>query len=143
MIVFVGTRYSVSALPITKSQPQHANSPPDLCRLLQGKLQCVGSCIRGVAALPSPTVTFGFILATLIGALFHLVVGGDFRRLALYLLCSWAGFGLGHVAGTLFQIETFNIGTLRAFPAIMGSLIALIVALSLSSGRARKRSARR
>lgn len=99
--------------------------------------------MRGAAPLPSPTFTFGFIIATLIGAIFHLVVGGDFRRLALYLLCGWAGFGLGHVAGTLFGIETFNIGTLRAFPAIMGSLIALIVALSLSSGRARKRSARR
>lgn len=88
-------------------------------------------------------MTFAFIIATLFGAAFHLVVGGDFRRLALYLLCSWAGFSLGHVLGILLDINTFNIGTVRVFPAMMGSIIALIVAFSLSSGRARRRAARR
>jgi hypothetical protein len=82
-------------------------------------------------------------MATLVGAVFHLVAGGEFRRLALYLLCSWAGFALGHMLGILLDINTFNIGTLRIFPAIMGSVIALVVAFSLSSGRAKKRAGRR
>jgi uncharacterized membrane protein YjjP (DUF1212 family) len=88
-------------------------------------------------------MTFAFMIATLLGAGFHLIFGGDFRRLALYLLCSWAGFGLGHLLGILLDINTFNIGTLRIFPAIMGSIIALIVAYSLSSGRAKRRTSRR
>jgi uncharacterized membrane protein YjjP (DUF1212 family) len=88
-------------------------------------------------------VTFAFIISTLLGAGFHLIFGGDFRRLALYLLCSWAGFSLGHFLGIMLDINTFNIGTLRIFPAIMGSVIALVVAYSLSSGRARRRTSRR
>src|SRR5262249_27041139 len=51
--------------------------------------QCVHSR-SGI--MPSPSVTFGFILATLYGALFHLVLGGNARQLALYLLAGWLGF---------------------------------------------------
>lgn len=95
--------------------------------------------------MPGPAFTFGFILATLLGAAFHLVMGGDIRRLALYLICSWLGFGLGHLVGIIFAIDTFNIGVLRAFPAFLGGLIALIAAygLSTSRGQMRKRGARR
>lgn len=93
--------------------------------------------------MPSPTFTFGFILATLLGSLFHLIVGGDIRRLALYLISAWVGFAVGHLAGMLFGIDTFNIGTLRALPAVMGGLIALISAYSLAASGRRKRVTRR
>jgi hypothetical protein len=39
-----------------------------------------------------PTAVFGFIVATLFGAGFHLAFGGDMRRLALLLLAGWLGF---------------------------------------------------
>jgi uncharacterized membrane protein YeaQ/YmgE (transglycosylase-associated protein family) len=92
--------------------------------------------------LPGPNATLGFILATLCGALFHLIMGGDARRLALFLLAGWVGFGLGHVLGTILQINLLNIGTLRLASAVFGALVALIVAHFLTSKRTSRRTAR-
>jgi uncharacterized membrane protein YeaQ/YmgE (transglycosylase-associated protein family) len=91
--------------------------------------------------LPGPTTTFGFILATLFGAAFHLIMGGDARRLALFILAGWMGFGLGHVLGAVFNINIMNIGTLHIFTAAIGALIALFVAHFLTSNRTRNQSA--
>lgn len=74
----------------------------------------------------SLTFIFGFIIATLLGASFHLVFGGDARRLALFLLSSWVGFAIGQAVGIIFDIDTFNIGTIHMFSACLGSLLALI-----------------
>lgn len=89
--------------------------------------------------MPGPTLIFGFILATLMGALFHLVFGGDTRRLALFLLAGWAGFGLGHVIGVLFGIDLLSIGTLRVVAAAAGALITLFLVLLLTTKRPRRR----
>lgn len=92
--------------------------------------------------MPGPTTTFGFILATLFGAVFHLIMGGDARRLALFLLAGWVGFGLGHVLGAVFSINILNIGTLHIFTAAIGALIALFVAHFLTSNRTRNQPTR-
>jgi hypothetical protein len=92
--------------------------------------------------LPGPTATFAFIIATLFGAVFHLVVGGDARRLALFLLSGWVGFGVGHIVGIAFEINILNIGTLRIFTAALGAAVALLVAYMLTSNRNRKRVSR-
>jgi hypothetical protein len=92
--------------------------------------------------LPGPTVVFGFMLATLLGAAFHLVFGGDARRLALFLLAGWAGFGIGHVAGVLFGINLLNIGTLRVVSATFGAVLALGTTSMLTPKRPRKRQTR-
>ena len=70
----------------------HAVQNPGLCYTSVGML-----CNGEETILPGPTATFGFILATLYGAGFHFVVGGDVRRLALFLLSAWVGFGLGQL----------------------------------------------
>lgn len=88
----------------------------------------------------SPIITLGFILATLFGAAFHLVVGGDARRLALFLLCGWIGFGLGQLIGVTLGINFLNIGSLRIVTASAGAIVALLVAYFLTSNDARKRS---
>ncbi len=88
--------------------------------------------------MPNPTVTLGFIIATLFGAIFHLMMGGDARRLALFLLSGWIGFGLGHFLGVIFNINILPIGTLRVFTASFGALVALIVAHTLTSSKRRK-----
>lgn len=90
----------------------------------------------------TPTTTFAFIVATMFGAAFHLVLGGDARRLALFLLAGWLGFGLGHLLGVLFQIDLFRIGTLRIIPAVLGATVALFVASMLTSSLARNRTSR-
>lgn len=98
--------------------------------------------IAGEIMLPGPTATFGFILATLFGAVFHLIMGGDARRLALFLLAGWIGFGLGQLVGAVLSINILNIGTLRIFSAAVGALVALILTQFLTSDRLRKRSPR-
>lgn len=98
--------------------------------------------------MPSPILTFSFIIATLIGAAFHLLVGGDIRRFALFLLSAWSGFGVGHLAGVVFDLNLLNIGSLHLLPAVMGAGLALVFTFALASsrpgdnGRSRRRGAR-
>lgn len=91
--------------------------------------------------MPGPNFTFAFIIATMFGAAFHLIVGGDARRLTMYLLAAWTGFGTGQVVGNTMT-GTLNIGELHVFPAAGGAILALMVAYVLSSGRSRRRSSR-
>ena len=90
----------------------------------------------------SPTLTFAFILATLYGAAFHLILGGDARRLALLVFSSWLGFAFGQLVGITFLIDFFDIGALRIVSATLGSFTALVAVSLLTSRRMRKRSAR-
>ncbi len=78
--------------------------------------------------MPSPAITFAFILATIYGVVFHLLVGGDVRRLALYLLAGWLGFALGHLFGVLLGVEMLRIGPLRTLSATAGAWTALLAA---------------
>ncbi len=87
-----------------------------------------------------PTTVFGFILATLFGAGFHLLVGGDARRLALFLLAGWVGFGLGQLVGVMFSINLFNVGTLHIATAALGAIMALVASHLLTSDKNRSRS---
>lgn len=96
----------------------------------------------GICALPNPTLTFGFILSTLFGAGFHLIFGGGGRRLALFLMTSWLGFAFGHLAGVLFEINIFNIGVTRFFPAAVSATIALSIAQLLTEASPARRSSR-
>jgi hypothetical protein len=91
--------------------------------------------------MPSPSVVFSFILATLYGAAFHLVSGGDARRLALFLLAAWLGFALGHAFGDMFGVTLLDIGSLHMLPATMGAWLALVVARVLTRQPARPRRA--
>lgn len=92
--------------------------------------------------MPDPVVTFAFIIATLIGAVFHVVVGGDARRLAVFLLASWMGFALGHALGNTLDIQLLMIGELRMFPAAAGAVFALFVAYILTTKRSAQRLTR-
>lgn len=67
-----------------------------------------------------------FLLATAYGAGFHVILGGPARRILLYVLAAWLGFGLGHFLGDLLNIELFKLGVLHLFTASLGSWIALI-----------------
>lgn len=84
-----------------------------------------------------PMVVFSFVVATLMGALFHFIMGGNARRLALFLMAGWVGFALGHMAGKSLGIAFFPIGELRIVPAIIGALFMLFVALIFTSERRR------
>ncbi len=82
---------------------------------------------------------FAFVMATLYGALFHLILGGDARRLAVFLLAGWVGFAVGHFSGILLGIELFSLGALRIFPATIGAFMSLFAVRALSTGQRRRR----
>jgi membrane associated rhomboid family serine protease len=92
--------------------------------------------------MPDPIFTFAFVVATLMGALFHLVVGGEARRLALFLLAGWLGFAMGQVLGNSLDIQLFMIGEIRMVAATMGAVFALFVAYIFTSDRSRRRTTR-
>lgn len=80
-------------------------------------------------------MTFGFIVATLYGTGFHLVVGGDVRRLAAFLLAGWVGFIAGHFAGVVLDFEIMNIGALCILPASFGAIVALVFTQALTASQ--------
>ncbi|MBI5929291.1 MAG: hypothetical protein HY862_08285 [Chloroflexi bacterium] len=82
--------------------------------------------------MPGPSIVFGFVVATLYGAVFHFISGGDARRLAVFLLASWIGFALGHITGDLLSINLLDIGSLNMLNGTIGSFVALIVARFLT-----------
>jgi hypothetical protein len=88
--------------------------------------------------MPAPTFVFGFIVATLLGASFHLIFGGDARRLALFLLSGWAGFSLGHLAGGVLNMGIMNVGALHFLPAMFFALGAVLFSQALTAKRAKR-----
>lgn len=71
-------------------------------------------------------LVLGFLLATAYGAGFHVILGGPARRIVLYVLAAWLGFGLGHLLGDLLNIEWLKLGVLHLFSASLGAWIALM-----------------
>lgn len=85
--------------------------------------------------MPGPTLTFGFVIATLLGAGFHFVMGGDARRLGLYLLAGWIGFAFGHLLGASIELRIFDIGALHFLSAVVGAIISLVLSRLLIPNR--------
>lgn len=86
-----------------------------------------------------PSFVLGFVLATFYGSTFHFISGGDARRLALFFLASWLGFGLGHITGDLLGVELFDLGPLNALNATVGAFISLVVARILTRAPSKER----
>ena len=74
------------------------------------------------------TLLLAVALATMYGAGFHVWQGGGARRLALYLLAGWLGFALGHIIGSVLNLQLLMIGELNFFTATLGSALALFLA---------------
>jgi hypothetical protein len=70
---------------------------------------------------------FGFILATLFGALFHLWRDGGILRLLLYLVLSWVGFLIGHLASGTIGFNFMSVGPVNLAGGIIGSVSFLFL----------------
>jgi hypothetical protein len=73
-----------------------------------------------------PALIFALLIASLLGALYHLIRGGGFGRLFLDLLLSWSGFALGYFVSIWQGWSLFPLGGLDLGLSIAGSLILLI-----------------
>ena len=73
------------------------------------------------------TYIFGFILATLLGAVFHLWKDGGFWKLVIYILLSWLGFIVGHLIAKNAGFNFMIVGSLYLGGGIIGSIVALFV----------------
>lgn len=74
-----------------------------------------------------PSFIFGFLIASLYGALYHLVRGGRLGKLILYLFLGWLGFVLGHLAGAYQGWILFPLGQLNLGMSTLGSFFFLLI----------------
>ena len=72
-----------------------------------------------------PALILGFVIASLYGALYHLMRDGGIWRLMFYLVLAWAGFTTGHFVGAWLGWEFFPLGLLNLGTATLGSLVFL------------------
>lgn len=72
-------------------------------------------------------LVLGFLLSTIYGAVFHLIIGGPPRKLLVYVAASWIGFMVGHFLGDLLGIEALKLGAIHLLAASIGSWLALIL----------------
>ena len=73
-----------------------------------------------------PTLLLALLIALLYGALFHLIRGGGFWRLVLYLLLSMTGFALGHWIGAWRGWVFFPLGSLNMGMSSLGRIATLV-----------------
>lgn len=92
--------------------------------------------------MPGPTFVFAFVVSSLIAALFHLVVGGNAQRLALFMLVAWLGFATGQAFAVAFGVAIFQIGPLRMVAAVVSTFFLLLMAHIFTSGRTNRRRTR-
>ena len=82
-----------------------------------------------------PAIFFGMLVATFLGAAFHLIKNGGLGRLVLYIFLAWIGFWGGHVAGQALNWTVFSVGPLRFGMALAGCLLVLVLGHWLSQFR--------
>jgi hypothetical protein len=73
----------------------------------------------------TPSLVFGFVLATLYGLVFYVFFGRGWLRLVSYWLVSVVGFFLGQGAAGLLGLAIFNIGELRVIEGTIVSWLSL------------------
>lgn len=79
-----------------------------------------------------PAILFGFLISTLMGAVFHIWKDGGFGRLVLYLILAWIGFWGGHILGSVLGLTFISIGPLHLGMAFLVAAATLIFGYWLS-----------
>lgn len=74
-----------------------------------------------------PTLLFALLIALLYGALYHLLRGGGFWRLVMYLGLSALGFAAGHLFGLWRGWVILPLGSLNLGMSTVGSILILLI----------------
>lgn len=83
--------------------------------------------------MPNPVFIFAFVIATMYGLGFHVILGGNARRMVLFIVTSWVGFLLGQYIGGHLDIELLRIGVIHLLPASVSAVGLLIFAHVLTA----------
>jgi uncharacterized membrane protein YccC len=88
-----------------------------------------------------PSLFFSWLIASAMGLAFHLLRGGSFPRLVLFLVTAWLAFFAGHLVGNWLNWHLWRYGPLNLFPAVLATVIGLLAAsiLAGSEGPVRKK----
>jgi len=84
-----------------------------------------------------PSLIFALLIASLYGALYHLIRGGGLGRLLLFLIFGWTGFAAGHFLGIWRGWVLLPVGEINLGLSTLGSIFFLIVGDWVSSIRIR------
>lgn len=87
-----------------------------------------------------PTLLFALLVALLYGALYHLLRGGGFWRLLLYLGLSILGFVAGHLVGLWRGWAFLPLGSLNLGMSSIGSILILVIGDWLSRIEGKEKS---
>jgi hypothetical protein len=80
-----------------------------------------------------PAFVFGFCVATLLGAAFHLWKDGGFSHLILDIILAWIGFGVGNILAGKLGWDFINLGPIHLGMAILGCIILIFFGHWLTS----------
>ena len=83
--------------------------------------------------MPNPVFIFAFVIATMYGLGFHVILGGNARRMVLFVVSSWVGFLLGQYVGGYLDITILRIGVVHLLPASITAAGLLIFAHVLTA----------
>ena len=83
--------------------------------------------------MPNPVVVFAFVIATIYGLGFHVIMGGNARRMVLFVVISWLGFLLGQYVGDYLEITFLKIGVVHLLPASATAVAMLVFAHVLTA----------
>lgn len=72
--------------------------------------------------MTAPTLVFAVLVATAVGALYHLLLGTNLRQLALFCGVSILGFALGQAIGSAMPPAIPHVGQLRL---VEGTVLAV------------------
>ena len=83
--------------------------------------------------MPNPIFLFAFVIATMYGLAFHVIMGGGARRMVLFIVTGWLGFLLGQYIGGFLGLTLLKIGVLHLLPASLCAIALLIFAHILTA----------
>ena len=80
-----------------------------------------------------PALLLGFVIAGIFGAVFHLIFGGRFGRLVVFLIVAELSFWFGHVTANILGWTFLSIGLIRFGMAGLFTLVGLGAAAWLTA----------
>lgn len=79
-----------------------------------------------------PAMILGFLVSTILGAILHLVLGGGFGRLLLYLFLGWVGFWAGQGIASYLGWSFDRLGQLHLMTDSVFCVLFILVGYYLS-----------